>query len=101
MQNSKLKSLGKKIGSVLINGIDPVIEGVSNFNNPNIEVEKLAESRALTCLGCAKFQIEPIEDFRVIDSRIPELSEMFCDDCGCTASYKLRQSISKCKLWAN
>jgi hypothetical protein len=99
MQNSKLKSGLKKINTLSKVGIDPFIEGKKNFDNPIIEIETLAQARALTCLSCDKFQKEPIEFLRVVDIRIPELSEMFCDDCGCTSSYKLRQSISKCKLW--
>lgn len=99
MQGSKINSLIKKGKSIISNGIDPAIEGFNNFNNPTMYIETLAEARTLTCIGCDHFQKEPIESFRVIDVRIPELSEMFCNDCGCTSSYKLRQSISKCKLW--
>lgn len=99
MQNSKLKSGFKKAVSIIENGIDPLAEGLNNFNNPIIEVETLAEERALTCIGCDNYQIEPIEFLRVIDIKIPELSEMFCDECGCTLSYKLRQSKTKCILW--
>lgn len=99
MPNSKVKSIGKKIVSVLGNGIDPAIEGLNNFNNPTQYIETLAEARTLTCLSCPMFVKEPIDFLRVADIRIPELSEMMCDDCGCTSSYKLRQSITKCKLW--
>lgn len=99
MQNSKLKSAINKGISILEFGIEPIAEGLKNFNSPIEEVETLAESRALTCLGCPNYQTEPIEFLRVSDIRIPELSEMFCDDCGCTLSYKLRQSINKCPLW--
>lgn len=99
MQNSKLQSGFKKVVSVLDNGIEPIAEGVKNFNNPINEIETLAEGRALTCVDCVNYIIEPIESFRVTDIRIPELSEMFCDDCGCTLSYKLRQTKTKCPLW--
>ena len=82
-------------------GLDPIVEGMNNFNNPLIEIETLAESRALACINCPidKCQLEPIESLRVTDIRIPALTDMFCDLCGCTLSYKLRQSIDKCKLW--
>lgn len=99
MRNSKLSSGFKKAGSLLKHGLDPVAEGMRNFETPITEVETLAEQRALTCMGCPKFQTEPIESFRVIDERIPELSNMFCDACGCTTSYKLRQSLIVCPLW--
>lgn len=99
MQGSKIDSLFKKGKSIITSGIDPIIEAKNNFDNPIFEVETLAEARALTCLGCDHFQKEPIDFLRVVDIRIPELSEMFCDDCGCELPYKLRQSISKCKLW--
>ena len=99
MRNSKVNSGLKKVVSIIENGLDGIEEGVNNFNIPKIEVETLAEERALTCIGCPKYQVEPIGFFKVVDIRIPELSEMFCEDCGCTLSYKLRQSINKCKLW--
>ncbi len=101
MLNSKIKSGLKKARSISENGIDPIVEGMRNFATLDTAIETLAESRTLTCLSCPEFQKEPIESFRVIDVRIPELSEMFCNKCGCTSSYKLRQSINKCPLWQN
>lgn len=99
MQNSKLQSGFKKLVSIVENGTDGVDEGMTNFKTANVEVETLAEARTLTCLSCDNFQPEPIDFFKVVDIRIPELSEMFCNECGCTSSYKLRQSINKCPLW--
>lgn len=99
MRNSKVKSFVKKVTSIIDKGMEGILEGKENFNNPKIEVETLAEARAMTCVSCVNYKEEPIELFRVTDIRIPELSEMFCDDCGCELPYKLRQSITKCKLW--
>lgn len=100
MPNSKIKSAFKKAKSITANGLDPIVEGMGNFENINEAAEVLAEERAMTCISCPKFQIEPIESFRIIDERIPELSNMFCDACGCTSSYKLRQSLIICPLWS-
>ncbi len=99
MPGSKLQSGFKKAVSIIENGTDGIDEGMRNFKTVNIEVETLAEARTLTCLSCNDFQQEPIGFFKVIDIRIPEISEMFCNQCGCTSSYKLRQSIKVCELW--
>lgn len=80
-------------------GLDPIEEGVSNFHNPNPEVEALAKQRADICAECPLRVIEPIDFLRVKESRIPTLSEMMCDECGCTLSYKTRQSKTVCNKW--
>lgn len=94
-----MQSFKKKIKSVVKNGIDPVLEGINNFNNENIAVEKLAKDRLKVCKKCPSFTDEPIDFFRVSDNRIPQLSNKMCGECFCTLSYKLRQSSIKCKLW--
>lgn len=99
MPDSKMKSGFKKLVSVIENGTDGIEQGMNNFKTPVVEIETLAEARTLTCISCPNYQIEPIGFFKVTDIRIPELTDMFCNDCGCTLSYKLRQSINKCALW--
>lgn len=94
-----MQSFKKKINTLLNVGIDPYKEGKRNFDNPIIEVEELAKLRLFDCINCPKFVDEPIDFLRVVDERIPELSNKMCDGCGCTLSYKLRQSIEKCELW--
>ena len=94
-----MQSFKKKVLSLIENGIEPLEEGFSNFRNPVLEIERLAINRMDTCVGCEFFKEEPISFLRVEDKSIPELSKMYCDDCGCTLSYKLRQSISKCNKW--
>ena len=94
-----MQSFKKKIVSLVSNGIEPLEEGMRNFRNPVLEIERLAENRMNECLVCDFFQPEPISFLRVKDKRITELSNMMCDECGCTLSYKLRQSIEKCSKW--
>lgn len=94
-----MQSFKKKIVSLLEHGTEPLTEGLKNFSNPVEEIELLAKWRMLECMGCDFFKEEPIVFLQVNDEKIPELSKMFCDECGCTSSYKLRQSISKCKKW--
>lgn len=94
-----MQSFKKKIASLVKHGIDPIQEGINNFNHPILEVEGLAEDRKDTCMGCEFYVDEPISFLRVEDKRIPELSNKMCDSCGCTLSYKLRQSIDKCGKW--
>lgn len=94
-----MQSFKKKIVSLVKNGIEPLNTGYDNFKHPNIDVELLAKERKETCIKCPMFKTEPIPMLRVEDKNIPELSNMFCDMCGCTLSYKLRQSIDTCNKW--
>jgi len=94
-----MQSFSKKIKSLVKNGLEPLEEGVLNFHNTITEVEVLASERSKTCEGCIFFEDEPISFLRVEDKRLPLLSNKICDECGCTLSYKLRQSKTKCDKW--
>lgn len=94
-----MQSFSKKIKSLVKNGLEHLEEGVLNFHNPIAEVEKLASERSKTCEGCIFFEDEPISFLRVEDKRLPLLSNKMCGECGCTLSYKLRQSKTKCDKW--
>jgi len=94
-----MQSFKKKIVSLVSNGIEPLEEGFSNFRNPVLEIERLAINRMDTCIGCEFYVDEPISFLKVKDKNIPELSEKICDECGCTLSYKLRQSKEICNKW--
>ena len=94
-----MQSFKKKALSLVSNGIEPLEVGIRNFKHPDLDVELLANERAKTCVGCEMFVKEPIEFLRVEDKVIPEISNKMCDECGCTLSYKLRQSITKCDKW--
>jgi len=80
-------------------GLDPIKTGMYNFKYPDAQTEDLAIKRKNTCIECPLYVDEPILFFKVTDPRIAELSNKMCDDCGCTLSYKLRQSIVKCERW--
>lgn len=94
-----MQSFKKKIVSLLEHGTDPLIEGMHNFKHPNIDIELLAKERSDECIKCKLNVLEPIDFLRVNDTRIPELTNRMCDECGCTLSYKLRQSQTKCTKW--
>lgn len=94
-----MQSFKKKIVSLLSNGLDPLEIGIRNFKNIDIDIELLAIDRTKECLMCDDFVDEPIDFLKVEDKNIPELSNKMCDECGCTLSYKLRQSKTKCKKW--
>lgn len=94
-----MQSFKKKIVSLIDNGAEALKVGYHNFNHTNIDVELLAEERKNTCLNCPFFVDEPIKFLKVTDKNIPELSGKMCDECGCTLTYKLRQSLIKCNKW--
>jgi hypothetical protein len=94
-----MQSFRKKIKTLLKVGIDPITNGFTNFKNPTKETEKLALERLFDCINCPAFLDEPILFLKVKDKNIPDFSGKFCDECGCTLSYKVRQSISKCDKW--
>ncbi len=94
-----MQGFKKKILSLKNNGIDPLMEGYLNFTNPIEEVELLAIERYKACSTCDYLIDEPCGFLKVKDNRIPFLSKKMCDLCGCTSSYKLRQSIIKCEKW--
>lgn len=96
---NKLKSIVKKSKTIAKKGLEPYEVGKRNFENPTPCIEKLAKQRAETCKGCEFFKPEPIKQFQVNDNRIPELSKMYCEDCGCISSYKLRQDLDVCERW--
>lgn len=94
-----MQSFKKKIVSLVKNGISPLEEGVRNFNTIDMDVELLAKERTGVCVDCIFFVDEPISFLKVKDKNIPELTDKMCDDCGCTLSYKIRQSLIKCDKW--
>jgi hypothetical protein len=94
-----MHSFKKKLSTLAENGVEPVYEGIHNFNKPDPEIEALALERANTCKGCPMFVKEPVGFLAVKDERIPILSKIMCDDCGCTLPYKTRQSITVCDKW--
>lgn len=73
--------------------------GIKNFKFAKSEVEELAKKRADKAKNCENFKDEPIDFLKVKDKRIPELSGKYCVNCGCVASFKFRQNISKCECW--
>jgi len=94
-----MQSFRKKINTLIKTGISPLKYGIHNFNNPTKPVERLAVNRLSTCIKCEHFVDEPIDFLKVEDNFIPALSNKMCGECGCTLSYKTRQSILKCERW--
>lgn len=84
----------------VIKGIKAIISGMTNFYCRSGNAKKIAKERLENnCSSCAYFITDPVESERVNDKDIPELSGKICSLCGCTSSYKLRQSIKKCEFW--
>jgi hypothetical protein len=94
-----MHSFKKKLTTLAKEGTDPVYEGMHNFNKPDAEIEALALERSKTCETCPLFVKEPVCFLAIKDERIPILSKMMCDDCGCTLPYKTRQTQTKCDKW--
>lgn len=81
-----------------IKSVKAAISGMTNFyfgHKSQLAKERLENF----CKGCDFNMKEPVEDMRVKDNSIPELSGRMCGNCGCVLSYKLRQSIKKCEFW--
>ena len=80
--------------------IKAIISGMTNFYCRSGSAKKIAEERLKNhCSACAYFISDPVESEKVTDRDLPELSGKICSLCGCTSSYKLRQSIKKCEFW--
>lgn len=94
-----MQSLNKKIKSIIKNGLDPIEDGINNFNHPTQEVEQIAKERAEVCAGCPLMETEPISFLKVKDKTIIGISEMMCGECGCTLPYKVRQNQTICPKW--
>ncbi len=75
-----------------------VVSGMSNFYF-GLKTKLARERYEESCKGCELNIKEPIEDMRVKDSIIPELSGRQCGFCGCVLSFKIRQSVKKCQYW--
>lgn len=95
----KVISIATKTKTILEYGIDAFVQGKRNYENPTNKIEKLAKERFKTCVDCVFFKKEPVDFLRIQDKYITELSGMYCEDCGCSLTYKTRQSIKKCKKW--
>ena len=94
------ESLKKQEEIDLIRDTKAVAIGLKNFNFPNEKAESLAIERLeSSCKNCKFNILEPIPELRVLDKRIPELTDRTCGECGCILAYKLRQSIKKCSKW--
>lgn len=94
------ESLKKQEDIDLIRDTKAVAIGIKNFNFLNEKTENLAMERLeANCKFCNFNILEPIEELRVTDTRIPDLTNRTCGDCGCVLSYKLRQSVKKCSKW--
>lgn len=82
----------------VIKDMKAVISGMSNFYF-GLKTKTAKERFENYCKSCDFNIKEPIEDMRVKDSIIPELSDRQCGFCGCVLSYKIRQSVKKCEYW--
>ncbi|MGI9582647.1 hypothetical protein ACR1PO_15740 [Chryseobacterium sp. RRHN12] len=94
------ESLNKQEEINIIRDTKAVAVGLLNFKTGNKKALELANKRLENHCKSCKFSIdEPIPELRVEDKQIPELSGKTCGDCGCILSYKLRQSVKKCRRW--
>lgn len=89
-----IKSIVKKASNLKLDAYE---EGRFNFENKTDKIEQLAQERAKICAECPFNNREPIKEFRVEDD-IRSISGKYCEACGCTLSYLLRQNVKGCKL---
>ena len=79
--------------------LKPIYIGMLNFWSGNKPVEATAKNRLLKCKKCEFFENETNDLLKIKDSKIPELTNKKCGDCGCVLSFKLRQSFNLCDKW--
>lgn len=96
--SNALKSLLQKTRNL---NPQALLDGVTNFNQPQPEIEELAKHRSLTCVGCEYYVDEEIKLLHVNDTNLPILTGKKCGACGCILSYKLRQVQDKCVKWTD
>lgn len=89
----KLESIIKKAKNINVKG---VLKG--RHNKKTGEFDELAKERAAICAVCPKNILEPIEELRIKDDEIPEISNRCCGECGCALPYLTRQNEETCKL---
>lgn len=89
----KLTSIAKKAINLNLKAYN---EGKRNFKAGLLQKE--AEERAKICLGCFNCEEEPIEELRVQDFSIPDISNKMCERCGCSIALKIRQNLQGCPL---
>lgn len=88
----RIDSIRKKIANINAAGI---VEGV--ISKATGSMDAVARERAKICAGCDMNQPEPIDELAIRDD-IAEISERYCEACGCALPYLLRQNRKKCKL---
>lgn len=79
--------------------IKAIKEGWKNLKREDSKVESIAIKRVKKMNNCRHFKKEPNRLLRVKDERIPALSGMCCESCGCEMPLKARQNIEQCKCW--
>ena len=79
--------------------LKPIYIGMLNFWTGNKPAEATAKNRLQICKRCEFFVEEKNELLKIKDSKIPQLTNKQCGDCGCVLSFKLRQSENLCKKW--
>lgn len=92
------EAIKEETNAEAVDSLRAVASGISNFHL-GLATDTARNRYENFCKGCAFNVHEPIEDMRVQDKTIPELSERMCGDCGCVLSYKLRQSVKLCRFW--
>lgn len=95
----KISSISKKVKTIISSGTNPILQGIRNHNITSDAIERMAKDRLEICKECVSFKKEPIPFLRIKDHKIAELSEMYCEDCGCSLPYKVRQNNNLCKKW--
>ena len=85
-------SIKKKLQNLSLQGL---AEGLKNKITG--DMEDIAKQRAEICRLCPRSVVEPIEELRVKDDKIPSITNKMCDLCGCALPYLLRQTKKDCK----
>jgi hypothetical protein len=94
----KLNDIKKRINESPSN--KAIYFGMLNYYTSSKKALQLAKKRYFdSCMNCEHFVKEENELLQVEDKLFDKLTNRKCNDCGCVASFKLRQNEIKCNKW--
>ncbi len=74
-----------------------ILSGYQNYFISSKVVEEKAKERAFICSGCPLAK-KGMHSALLVDMKITEVNGMYCGECGCPLSAKVRSETTSCPL---